>query len=130
MTGKKTSNRSNVIPLMPNKKARDVVKAQFDNLPTARVQEHLDRINKTMSELKQLAAEQTGAEVAGEIPRYGSEAIVNTEELASTLPRQEELEREYRRKQDEAKKKREQNNKNVTRDYRLTSKRTDPSYDK
>jgi hypothetical protein len=122
--------KSNVIPLMPGKKARDIVKAQFDNPPSQRVREHLDKINKTMAELKQLAAKQTGAESVGEIPRYGSEAIVQTEELASTLPSDEELAREYRRKQDEAKKKREQNNKNVTREYRLTGKRTDPSYDK
>jgi hypothetical protein len=114
---KDKEQRSNIIPLMPDKKSRDIVKSQFDSL---------DKINRTMDELRQLAAKQTGAEIAGEVPRYGSEAIVQTEELASTLPSTEELEREYRRKQDEAKKKREQNNKNVTRDYRLTSKRTDP----
>jgi CelD/BcsL family acetyltransferase involved in cellulose biosynthesis len=118
--------KSNVIPLMPNKKARDIVKAQFDNPPATRVQEHLDKINRTMDELRQLAAKQTGAEIAGEIPRYGSEAVVQTEELAATLPSADELEREYRRKQDAAKKKRLQNNRSVTRDYNLNNPRRPP----
>jgi len=116
---KDKTTRSNVIPLMPRKRDRDIVKAQFDNPPAQRVQESLDKINKTMDELKQLAAKQTGAEMAGEIPRYSSEAVVQTEELASTLPSTDELEREYRRKQDAAKKKRENHNHSVTRDYNL-----------
>ena len=122
MTDKK--ERSNVIPLMPNKRERDIVKAQFDNPPAQRVREHLDKINKTMAELKQMAADQRA--------HFPAEAVVtNAEQVQpSTLPSDEELAREYRRKQDEAKKKREQNNRNFTREYRLTSKRTDPSYDK
>ncbi len=99
---------SNVIPL--RRKAET---------PRERVKASLDKINRTMDELKQLAAKQTGAEIAGEIPRYGSEAVVQTEELASTLPSAEELEKEYRRKQDAAKKKRTSHNHSVTRDYNL-----------
>ena len=108
-----SDKKDNVIPL--RRKAET---------PRSKLQDTLSRINKTMDELKQMAADQRST--------FPSEAIVNHVEQVrpSTLPSDEELEREYRRKKDEAKKKREQNNKNVTRDYRLTSKRTDPSYDK
>jgi hypothetical protein len=112
---KDKEHRDNVIPL--RRKAET---------PRDRVKASLDKINRTMDELKQLAAKQTGAESIGEIPRYGSEAVVQTEELASTLPSAEEMEREYRRKKDEAKRKREQNNKNVTRDYNLLHPRRPP----
>jgi len=106
---------SNVIPL--RRKAET---------PRERVKASLDKINRTMDELKQLAAKQTGAEIAGEIPRYGSEAVVQTEELASTLPSTDELEREYRRKQDAAKKKRTNHNHSVTRDYNLNNPHRPP----
>lgn len=134
--------KSNVIPLIREKFTRDIVKKQFDNPPAGRpgglldpmatkqtaLQEKLARINQTMGELKDMVRKQndyladTGNELAGR-----KAAIQREEDIAkqkSTLD-QASLEAEYRRKQDEMRKKREQNNRDVTRSYRLNKKPRD-----
>jgi hypothetical protein len=99
---KDKEQRSNVIPLR-----------RKEQTPRDKLKETLGRINRTMDELKQMAADQREV--------FPSEAVVtNAEQVQpSTLPSEEEMEREYRRKQDAAKKKRTSHNHSVTRDYNL-----------
>ena len=137
-----SDEKSNVIPMIRDGKTRKIVKEQFDRPPATRpgglldpmatkqaaLQEKLAKINQTMGELKDMVRKQndyladTGNELAG------SRAVVQREEdiakQESTLD-QAALETEYRRKQDEMRKKREQNNKSVTRSYNLTRPKRD-----
>lgn len=134
-----SDDKSNIIPMIRDGKTRKIVKDQFDRPPATRpgglldptatkqaaLQEKLAKINQTMGELKDMVKKQneyladTGNELAG------SRAVVQREEdiakQESTLD-QARLEAEYRRKQDEMRKKREQNNRDVTRSYRLNKK--------
>jgi hypothetical protein len=138
--------KSNVIPLVKEKKTRDIVKKQFDSPPATRagglldpfatkqaaLQEKLARINQTMGELKDMVRKQneyladTGSELAG------SKAVVQREEdkaETNTLDT-EALAAEYQRKKNAAKKYREENNRKVTREYRLSPKRPGRGDDK
>ena len=133
MSKDKSKPPSNVVPLIKDKRTRDIVKGQFDSPPGDKIQERLDKINQKMAELRQMAERQSGLEAYGEKAGYypeagggGSEAVVTTPEQASTLPRPEELEREYRRKQDEMRKQRENRNRTVASSYRLHGKGEKP----
>jgi hydroxypyruvate isomerase len=140
--------KSNVIPLIKEKKTRDIVKKQFDSPPATRpggllnplatkqaeLQTMIARINERMSDLRETVRKQneylagTGNELAG------AEAVIQREEDAakqqtSTLDA-EALASEYQRKKNAAKKYREENNRKVTREYRLSPKRPGRGDDK
>lgn len=135
-----SDERSNVVPLIRDKRTRKIVKDQFDKPPATRpgglldpmatkqaaLQEKLAKINQTMGELKDMVRKQneyladTGSELAG------SRAVVQREEdkpETSTLDT-EALASEYQRKKNAAKKYREDNNRKVTREYGLLGKHT------
>ena len=126
---KKDSKPDNVIPLIREKRVRDVVKNEYDTTSSAdRLKERLDSVNQKMSDLREMVRKQneylseTGSNL---VNRYAAERMKEeprySDEPASTLD-QAQLEAEYRRKQDEMRKKRQQNNKSVTRSYNLTDK--------
>ena len=126
---KKDSKPDNVIPLIREKRIRDVVKNEYDTTSSAsRLKERLDSVNQKMSDLREMVRKQneylneTGSNL---VNRYAAERMKEepryNDEPASTLD-QAQLEAEYRRKQDEMRKKRQQNNKSVTRSYNLTDK--------
>jgi hypothetical protein len=96
--------RSNVIPLIREKKTREIIKNEFD---AAKKRTLVDKMNDKLDEIR-------------------DENMLQLGFTESTLPPTDELEKEYRRKQDEAKKKREQNNRDVTRSYRLSNKPDKP----
>lgn len=124
----------NVIPMIREKRTRSVIQDQFRQAQASdRVKNHLDSINQKMADLREMVQKQndylnqTGSSLANpyaasrmkEEPQY-------IDEPANTLDTST-LEAEYRRKQDEMRKKREQNNRDVTRTYRLNKK---PSRDR
>lgn len=137
MSKEKGNQSTNVIPLIRDKTTRTIIKGQFDSPPGQvredKIKESLDKINKTMAELTQMAKRQSDLMAYGERPEQSFKQvegdvppITDDKEQASTLPRTEELEREYRRKQDEAKKRREQNNRTITRSYNLIRRGKEP----
>jgi hypothetical protein len=137
--------KGEVIPLIKDKATRDLIKNQFDTArsksllnPTATksraLQESLDRINRTMAEIKEMNRK-SGEYLAKHAPEYAASRdgkdVVRSEPTVPPPPfppetksmlDSAELEREYRRKQDEAKKRRENSNRSVTRQYQLTRK--------
>lgn len=135
--GKNENTPDNIIPMIREKRTRSIIQDQFRQAQASdRVKNHLDSINQKMTDLREMIQKQndylnqTGSNLANpyaagrmkEEPRYLDESTSST-----TLPDQAALEAEYRRKQDEMRKKREQNNRDVTRTYRLNKK---PSRDK
>lgn len=126
---KKDSKPDNVIPFIRESRVRDAVKNEYNTTSsTDRLKERLDSVNQKMSDLKEMVRKQneylneTGSNL---VNRYAAERMKEeprySDEPASTLD-QAQLEAEYRRKQDEMRKKRQQNNKSVTRSYNLTDK--------
>ena len=86
MSKDKSKPPSNVVPLIKDKRTRDIVKGQFDSPPGDKIQERLDKINQKMAELRQMAERQSGLEAYGEkagyypeAPEGGSEAIVTAQ---------------------------------------------------
>lgn len=139
---------SNVIPMIRDGKTRKIVKDQFDRPPATRpgglldptatkqaaLQDKLAKINQTMGELKDMVRKQneylaeTGNELAGSravVQREEDKPETETNTLDTTA-----LEAEYRRKKNAAKKYREENNRKVTREYRLSPKRPGRGDDK
>lgn len=137
--------RGELIPLIRDKSTRDIIKKQFDdaragsllnpaNTKSNSLQESLARINRTMSEIKEINRK-SGEYLAKHAPEYaasrdGKDVIRGGDTLppppfppeTKSILDSAELEREYRRKQDEAKKRRENSNRSVTRQYQLTRK--------
>lgn len=148
-----TDKKGEVIPLIKDKSTRDIVKKQFDdarsnsllnpaNAKNVALQERLARINRTMDEIRELNRK-SGEYLAKHHPEIASppDRTLANEYAAgrmkedpvynkpSTIDEEAAL-KAYRQKQEEMKKNREKNNAKVTREYRLTSKRTDPKWDK
>lgn len=123
--------KNNVVPFIKEKKTRDIIQAQFTEASRKKVKELLDSVNEKIGDLKDSVRKQNeylsekkllneyGAARGKEDPVYG-EATLDTSSpsVMSTLD-QAALEAEYRRKQDAMRKKREENNKSVTRGYGL-----------
>lgn len=145
--------RGELIPLIRDKSTRDIIKKQFNdaksgsllnpaNTKSNSLQESLARINRTMSEIKEINRK-SGEYLAKHHPemaappdrtlaneyaagRMKDEPVYNK---PSTIDEEAAL-KAYRQKQEEMKKTREKNNAKVTREYRLTSRRPDPKWDK
>ena len=127
---KKDSKPDNVIPFIRESRVRDAVKNEYNTtLSAARLKERLDSVNQKMSDLKEMVRKQnaylneTGSNLVNRYAaeRMKEEPIYQDKTETSTLD-QAQLEAEYRRKQDEMRKKRQQNNKSVTRSYKLSDK--------
>ncbi len=123
----------NVIPLIKEKRTRDIVRNEFNGTSSAqRLKERLESINEKMADLRETIRKQNeylaknepklsnqyAAERMKEEPIYQDKTETNTLDTAA-------LEAEYRRKQDEMRKKREENNRSVTRSYQLTRPKRD-----
>ena len=130
---KKDNKSDNVIPFIREKRVRDVVKNEYDTTSSAsRLKERLDSVNQKMSDLKEMVRKQneylseTGSNLVNRYAaeRMKEEPIYQDKTETSTLDTAA-LETAYRRKQDEMRKKREQNNKSVTRSYNLTRPKRD-----
>lgn len=123
--------KGELIPLIKDKTTRDIIRKEFSvksgsllnpaNTKQDALQEQLARINRTMAELKEMT-QQGSQYLEKEAPELLSPEKGTIDEEAAR--------RSYLRKMQEMKEKREKNNAKVTREYRLTSKRTDPSWDK
>ena len=87
-----------LIPFIREKDTRGIVKSQFEDADSKK-KRLVDTFNKALD---------------AEFNRVDAEIIPTLDEAT--------LEKEYRRKQDEMRKKREQNNRDVTRSYRLHHK--------
>lgn len=135
-----SKEKSNVIPLIRDSKTRKIVKDQFDRPPATRnagtqradqgsgsatrpgglldpmaakqdaLKEKLAKINQTMTELKDMVDKQN---------KYLSETKSDLAPPNQSALDEEKLRAEYERKKDEAKKRRLENNRKVTHDYRL-----------
>jgi uncharacterized phage infection (PIP) family protein YhgE len=119
-----SKEKSNVIPLIRDSKTRKIVKDQFDRPPATRpgglldpmatkqdaLKEKLAKINQTMTELKDMVTKQND---------YLSETSSDLAPLNQSALDEEKLRAEYERKKDEAKKRRLDNNRKVTREYNL-----------
>lgn len=113
--------KNNVVPFIKEKKTRDIIQAQFTKASRKKVKELLDSVNEKIGDLKDSVRKQNeyGAARGKEDPVYGEATLdTNSPSIMSTLD-QAALEAEYRRKQDAMRKKREENNKSVTRGYGL-----------
>lgn len=140
--------KSNVIPLIKEKSTRDIVKKQFDQPPAnrpggllnpmatkqAELQTMIARINERMSDLRETVKKQNEYLAGAGSELAGAEAVIQREEdkakaETSTLDTAA-LEAEYRRKKNAAKKYQEENNRKVTREYGLFSKRPNNGKDK
>lgn len=124
-----SDGKSNVIPMIRDGKTRKIVKEQFDRPPATRpgglldpmatkqaaLQEKLAKINQTMGELKDMVTKQN---------EYLSETGSDLAPLNQSSLDEEKLRAEYERKKNAAKKYREENNRKVTREYRLSPKQS------
>lgn len=124
-----SDKKGDLIPFIKDKETRDIVRRQFSatsignpaSTKSKALKEQLERINRTMDELSKMTQAGTKYLEDNNLPPPGD-----------YVPPEETLYNEaaYRKKKDDAKKRREKNNEKVTRDYRLTNKYTDPSWDK
>lgn len=136
--------KSNVIPLIKEKKTRDIVKKQFDSPPATRpggllnpmatkqaeLQTMIARINERMSDLRETVRKQneylseTGSELVNKYAaeRMKEEPVYRDKDQQTSTLDTEALQAEYQRKKNAAKKYREENNRKVTREYRLSPK--------
>jgi hypothetical protein len=131
-------DKSNVIPLIKDANTRKIVKDQFDNPPGSRptagslldpvaakqdnLKDKLARINQTMADLKNMVAKQN---------EYLTETGSALAPPSKPALDEEKLRAEYERKKDEAKKRRLENNRKVTREYSLHRPGSGPGrYDK
>lgn len=138
--------RGELIPLIKDKSTRDIIKKQFNdaksgsllnptNAKSSSLQESLARINRTMSEIKEINRK-SGEYLAKHAPEMATQSDKNPssqdevyKDRLSSIDEEAAL-KAYHQKQEEMKKNREKNNAKVTREYRLTSKRHDPKWDK
>ena len=140
-----SEKKADVIPLIKDKSTRDIIKKQFDdaragsllnpaNAKSSSLQESLARINRLMNEVKEIN-KKSGEYLAKHHPEMAASTDKNPANQDPVYNKPSTIDEEaalkaYRQKQDEMKKTREKNNAKVTREYRLTSKRTDPKWDK
>lgn len=120
-------NKGTVIPFIKEKGTRDIIKKQFDKAAKGKdsFQESLNRINKTMAEMREIVRK-SEVFLRDNASEYASKGIElsppdSSAKETSTLD-QEKLEQEYRRKQNEIRKRREKDNRLVTLSYQLPTK--------
>jgi len=112
------NKKDNVIPFIKEKETRAIIKFQFSEASKRKVKETLDNINAQMEDLKESVRKQREYLSGTAHVEMLAPEERRAEEMTSTL-NESELEKEYRRKQDEMRKKREENNRSVTRSYNL-----------
>lgn len=112
------NKKDNVIPFIKEKETRAIIKFQFSEASKKKVKDTLDSINEKMEDLKESVRKQREYLSGTAHVEMLAPEERRAEEMTSTLD-ESELEKEYRRKQNEMRKKREENNRSVTRSYNL-----------
>ena len=118
----------NVIPLIREKNTRDIIRDQFNRPPSERVKSSLDSINQKMTDLKEMIRKQneylneTGSNLVNRYAAEGMKETLYQDKTETNTLDTTALEAEYRRKQDEMRKKRKDHNRDVTRSYKLNKK--------
>lgn len=109
-----------IIPFVKDKKKRDEMKKEYEKgytyVAESNIKKHLDSINQKMEEIRQMAqlSETESARVGLPPPPVPP--------TAGTL-NEKELEKEYKRKKEDAEQRRKETNRKVTRDYSLLGPR-------
>lgn len=120
-----------IIPFVKDKKKRDEMKKEYDKTyfyaADANIKRHLDSINQKMADLREMArlSEEESLRLSLQVPPPPPPTEWSGTDASSPagILNEKELEKEYRRKKDEAAKRRQDANKKVVRDYDLLGPR-------